>query len=150
VGVNIVLGVFILGHESSDLTGKKDSLHVLVLEGENCKKSFPYLLIEQRRFADFRAPSTAPERWATDSWCVIILARHGVTNARQIHACCEGDGAGCCADQEKSKCSPGIPDTRGVQLCPEGECERRNGVRGYYVALRAVRRSCEQSTQCRR
>jgi hypothetical protein len=61
-----------------------------------------------------------------------------------------GDGAGYCADQEKSKCSPGIPDTRGVLLCPEGECEGKNGVQGYSVALRAFRRSCEQSTQCRR
>ena len=35
VGVNSVLGVSIPGHEVSDLTGKEDSLHALVLEGEN-------------------------------------------------------------------------------------------------------------------
>jgi hypothetical protein len=52
--------------------------------------------------------------------------------------------------QEKSKCSPRIPDTRGVPRCPEGEYEEKNGVRGCSVALHAVRRSCEQSTQCRR
>jgi hypothetical protein len=43
VGVNRVLGVDIPGHGSSDLTGKEDSLHTLVLEGESCQKSFPYL-----------------------------------------------------------------------------------------------------------
>jgi hypothetical protein len=43
VGVNSVLGVAIPGHESSDLTGKEDSLHALVLEGESSQKSFSYL-----------------------------------------------------------------------------------------------------------
>jgi hypothetical protein len=47
VGVNRVLGVAIPGHESSDLTGKEDSLHTLVLEGESCQKSFPYLQSSQ-------------------------------------------------------------------------------------------------------
>jgi hypothetical protein len=41
VGVNSVLGVAIPGHETSDLTGKEDSLHALVLEGESGEKSFP-------------------------------------------------------------------------------------------------------------
>jgi hypothetical protein len=48
VGVNNVLGVAIPGHEASDLTVKEDSLHTLVLEGESCQKSFPYLLIAQK------------------------------------------------------------------------------------------------------
>jgi hypothetical protein len=34
VGVNSVLGVAIPGHEASNLTGKEDSLHALMLEGE--------------------------------------------------------------------------------------------------------------------
>jgi hypothetical protein len=41
VGVNGVLGVAIPGHEASYLTGKEDSLHALVLEGESGQKSFP-------------------------------------------------------------------------------------------------------------
>jgi hypothetical protein len=50
VGVESVLGIAIPGHKASDLTGKKDSLHALVLEGESCEKSFPYsyLLIAQK------------------------------------------------------------------------------------------------------
>jgi hypothetical protein len=46
--LNSVLGVSIPGHESADLTGKEDSLHVLVLEGERGQKSFPYLLSAQK------------------------------------------------------------------------------------------------------
>jgi hypothetical protein len=48
MGVNSVLGVSIPGHEVSDLTGKEDSLHPLVLEGENGEESFPYLLSAQK------------------------------------------------------------------------------------------------------
>jgi hypothetical protein len=48
VGVDSVLGVAIPGHKASDLTGKKESLHALVLEGESIKKSFPYLLSAQK------------------------------------------------------------------------------------------------------
>jgi hypothetical protein len=48
VGFNSVLGVSIPGHEASDLTGKEDSLHVIVLEGERGEKSFPYLLSTQK------------------------------------------------------------------------------------------------------
>jgi hypothetical protein len=48
VGVDSVLGVAIPVHEASDLTGKKDSLHALVLERESSEKSFPYLLIAQK------------------------------------------------------------------------------------------------------
>jgi hypothetical protein len=48
VGVDSVLGVDIPGHKSSDLTGKKDSLHALMLERENSEKGFPYLLITQK------------------------------------------------------------------------------------------------------
>jgi hypothetical protein len=47
VGVNSVLGVAIPGNEASDLTGKEDSLHALVLVGES-QKSFPYLLSAQK------------------------------------------------------------------------------------------------------
>ena len=35
VGVDSVLGIAIPGHKASDLTGKKDSLHALVLERES-------------------------------------------------------------------------------------------------------------------
>jgi hypothetical protein len=48
VGVNGVLGVAIPGHEASYLTGKEDSLHALVLQGENGQKSFPYPLTTQK------------------------------------------------------------------------------------------------------
>jgi hypothetical protein len=48
VGVNSVLGVAIPGHEASNLTGKEDSLHVLMLEGESGQKSFPHLLSAQK------------------------------------------------------------------------------------------------------
>jgi hypothetical protein len=48
VGVDSVLGVAIPGHKASDLTGKKDSLHVPVLERESSEKSFPYLLSAQK------------------------------------------------------------------------------------------------------
>jgi hypothetical protein len=44
VGVDSVLGIAIPGHKASDLTGKKDSLHVLVLERESSEKGFPYEL----------------------------------------------------------------------------------------------------------
>jgi hypothetical protein len=53
-----------------------------------------------------------------------------------------------CAAQESSKSSPTCPETRCTY--PEDVCEGNSGVRGYSVALRAVRRSCEQSTKCRR
>jgi hypothetical protein len=84
---------------------------------------------ETLRFTGFRTPSTAPERWATGSGCIIIRARHGVTNARQIDT---GDTSGgqehcgiwhlgtwscetwVCADQEKSECSTAISDTLGM------------------------------------
>jgi hypothetical protein len=39
VGVDSVLGVTFLGHKASDLTGKKDSLHALVLERESSEKT---------------------------------------------------------------------------------------------------------------
>jgi hypothetical protein len=48
VGVNSVLGVAIPGHEASNLTGKEDSLHALMLEGESGQKSFPHLLSTQK------------------------------------------------------------------------------------------------------
>jgi hypothetical protein len=48
VGVDSVLGIAIPGHKASDLTGKKDSLHALVLERESSEKSFPYLLSAQK------------------------------------------------------------------------------------------------------
>jgi hypothetical protein len=47
VGVDSVLGVAIPGHKASDLTGKRDSLHALVLEGEG-SESLPYLLRAQK------------------------------------------------------------------------------------------------------
>ena len=60
-GVDSVLGVAIPGHKASDLTGKEDSLHVLVLERESSEKSFPYLLSdnmtqeqEQKLYVDFQ------------------------------------------------------------------------------------------------
>jgi hypothetical protein len=48
VGVNSALGVAIPGHEASNLTGKEDSLHALVLEGKISQKGFPYLLSVQK------------------------------------------------------------------------------------------------------
>ena len=47
VGVDSVLGVAIPGYKESDLTGKKDSLHALVLERGSSEKSFPHLLTAQ-------------------------------------------------------------------------------------------------------
>ena len=47
VGVDSVLGAAIPGYKESDLTGKKDSLHALVLERESSEKSFPHLLTAQ-------------------------------------------------------------------------------------------------------
>ena len=50
--VDGTLGVAVPCHRpilrTSDLEGKKDSLHVLVLERENIKKGFPYLLVPQK------------------------------------------------------------------------------------------------------
>ena len=44
VGLDIVLGVAVPCHETSNLECKKDSLHVLVLERESSEKGFPYEL----------------------------------------------------------------------------------------------------------
>jgi hypothetical protein len=49
---------------ASDLTGKKDSLHALVLERECSEKSFPYLLSAQ----DFGDKCWAGPCWSKTAW----------------------------------------------------------------------------------
>jgi hypothetical protein len=76
MGVDIVLGVAVPCHESSDLASKKDSLHVLMLEREICEKGFPYLFSTQKMgravFVNHGEDvgELRPQRYKTAIYCV--------------------------------------------------------------------------------